>query len=272
MRLPRMIVAGLSLAAVMAVALLPANVAGKGAGREWLQTVPTRTPTPAPPTVSPTAPPPTITPTRPPPTATFTRPASTATPTVAPPTATPRPGPTDTPEPGATATPTNPPPTATPTSTKAPPTATPSPTGTTVGTPAATRPVGTAGLSVAITGTVMVMPGQVFTVSVTAVNIGTVALEQGEIELVVPPEFTLTTSQAAAGSFDASQRRWRLTNVAPNRSQTLVLAFTVSRGVPLGAVLDIEARAADRAALLTVGLPPAFLPAVGGDSRFVAGF
>ncbi len=266
MRLSRLILAGFTLAALMAVVLLPVNAA-RSSRSERLQTVPTRTPTPAPPTATPTVSPPTVTPTRQPPTATSTRPAATSTPTMAPTTVTPRPGPTDTPEPGATATPTNPPPTATTVQTATP---TPTPTGAAVGTPAATRPVGTAGLSVAITGTEMVTPGQVFTVTVTAVNVGTVALEQGDVQLVVPSAFTLTTSQAVAGSFDASQRRWRLTNLAPNQPQTLTLTLSVGSGVPLGSVLDIEARAGAGAAVLTVGLPPAFLPAVGGDLAHVA--
>ena len=269
MRLPRIILTVLSLAAVILVALLPSHAAGKTAGREWFQTVPTRTPTPAPATATATLPPPTVTPTRPPPTATPTRVAPTATPARPTFTPTPRPGPTDTPEPGITATPTAPLPT--PTATPAPPTATPSPVGTAVGTPTATRPAGTAGLSVAITGAVMVMPGQLFTVSVTAVNIGTVTLEQGVVDLVAPPALTLATGQAVTGAFDASQRRWLLTNLAPNRPQTLTLVFRVGSGVPLGSVLDIEARAADRAAVLTVGLPPAFLPAVGGNPGRAAG-
>ena len=115
MRLSNMILAALLPAAIIAIIVLPAQVAGKevgkGAGHEWFQTVPTRTPTPAPPTVTPTALPPTVTPTAQPPTA--TAPPPTVTPTDAPATVTPRPGPTDTPEPGATDTPTAPPATVT---------------------------------------------------------------------------------------------------------------------------------------------------------------
>jgi len=268
MRYSRLVLAGLTLAAMMAFVLLPVNAA-RPSRSERLQTVPTRTATPAPATATPTAAPPTVTPTRPPPTATPTRLAPTATPTNSAPTATPVPGPTKTPPPGATDTPTAAPPTFTPTN--APPTATPTPVRTVVGTPTATPPVGTAGLSVAITGTMMVTPGQVFTVTVTAVNVGTVALEQGDVSLVTPPALVLTTAQAAAGAFDANGSRWRLTNLAPNRPQTLTLVCSVGSGVPLGSVFDIEARAGAGAAVLTVGLPPAFLPAVGGDLSRAAG-
>jgi hypothetical protein len=111
----------------------------------------------------------------------------------------------------------------------------------------------------------MVMPGQVFTVTVTAVNVGTVALEQSDVSLAAPPALVLMTAQAAAGAFDVNGSRWRLTNLAPNRPQTLTLIFSVGSGVPLGSVFDIEARAGAGAAILTVGLPPAFLPAVGGN-------
>ena len=266
MRFSRMILAALLPAAIIAIIVLPAQVAGKevgkGAGHEWFQTVPTRTPTPAPPTVTPTALPPTVTPTAQPPTA--TAPPPTVTPTDAPATVTPRPGPTDTPEPGATDTPTAPPATVT----GAPETGTPTPTP--AGTPTPTRPPATAGLSVAITGAVMVMPGRAFTVSVVAVNIGNVLLEQGEVQVMMPPAFTLTTAQASTGSFDAGRRLWRLTNLAPNQPQQLTLVLSVGSGVPLGSVLDIEAQAAGRTALLTVGLPPSFLPPVGGNPDLAA--
>ena len=52
----------------------------------------------------------------------------------------------------------------------------------------------------AITGTVMVTPGQVFTVTVTAVNVGTVALEQGDVSLVAPPALYPKLLQAKQAS------------------------------------------------------------------------
>ncbi|MFZ1405471.1 MAG: hypothetical protein WAW03_20455, partial [Anaerolineae bacterium] len=79
MRFSRMILAALLPAAIIAIIVLPTQVAGKEVGHEWFQTVPTRTPTPAPPTVTPTALPPTVTPTAQPPTA--TAPPPTVTPT-----------------------------------------------------------------------------------------------------------------------------------------------------------------------------------------------
>lgn len=111
----------------------------------------------------------------------------------------------------------------------------------------------------------MVMPGQAFTVSVTAANVGNVLLEQGEVQIIMPPAFELTAGQPAAGAFDVGRRVWRLTNLAPNQPQSLILALSVGSGVPAGSVLDIEARAAGRLAVLTVGLPPPFLPPVGGN-------
>ena len=83
MRYSRLVLAGLTRAAMMAFVLLPVHAA-RTSRSERLQTVPTRTPTPAPPTATPTVSPPTVTPTRQPPTATSTRPAATSTPPMPP--------------------------------------------------------------------------------------------------------------------------------------------------------------------------------------------
>ncbi len=260
------LVAIIAAATILAgLVFLPARAKARtGDTREaWYQTVPTRTPTPEPPTATATLAPPTVTPTNAP-----TAEPPTVTPTPVQPTSTPRPDPTDTPEPGATDTPIAPPVTAT----ALPDTATPTSTLVPGVTPTPTAPPATAGLGVAISGPQMLIPGQVFTVSLQAVNIGTVQLELGEVTLSAPPAFTLNGGQASAGAFDAGRRLWRLTNVQPNEAQTLVLQFSVGSGVPRGSVLDIAAHTADRSAILTVGLPPAFLPPVGSDPYLDAGF
>ena len=203
----------------------------------WAQTVPTRTPTPRPVTATPT-------PDEPPPTATPV------------PTATEVP-PTNTPVPIATST-------EVPTTV---PVASATATGTpgTPGTPAVT----VTGVPTAITltldvNTAMVVPGQVVTFTAMLTNTGTAALADLAVILEVPSELTVVSTQVAEGQVVTEGTNWQIPVLAPGRSATLVLLAAVNDSVPAGTVLDVRAAVLDQQAVVSLGLPPAFLPRVGG--------
>ncbi len=217
------------------------------------QTVPTRTPTPGPATATPTPGPVTATPTP-------DEPPSTATPG---PTAT-NVSPTNTPAPSATSTQVA----------TTVPVASATATGTpgTVGTPAVT----VTGVPAVITltlavDTAMVVPGQVVTFTAMLTNTATAALADLAVVLDVPSELTVISTQVAEGQVVTEGTNWQIPVLAPGRSATLELLAAVSDSVPAGTVLDVRAEVLDQQAVVSLGLPPAFLPRVGEailDFRF----